>query len=52
MKRLLITGQDEPRQSTGAECELAIEMHLAGMVEDGEPIPQPRAAVEYVDAAA
>ena len=30
----------------------AIEMHLAGMREDGDPIPQPSAIVNYVDVAA
>ncbi len=30
----------------------AIEMHLAGMREDGEPIPPPSSQVEYVDVAA
>jgi predicted RNase H-like HicB family nuclease len=30
----------------------AIEMHLAGMREDGEPIPPPSSRVEYVDVAA
>ena len=30
----------------------AIEMHLAGMREDGEPIPPPSTRVEYVDVAA
>ena len=30
----------------------AIEMHLAGMREDGDPIPLPTAHVNYVDVAA
>ena len=30
----------------------AIEMHLAGMREDGDPIPPPTAQVNYVDVAA
>lgn len=30
----------------------AIEMHLDGMREDGEPIPPPSSQVEYVDVAA
>jgi predicted RNase H-like HicB family nuclease len=30
----------------------AIEMHLAGMREDGDPIPPPVAQVNYVDVAA
>ncbi len=27
----------------------AIELHLEGMAEDGEPIPEPTTAVSYVD---
>ena len=30
----------------------AIEMHLAGMREDGDPIPPPMVQVNYVDVAA
>lgn len=30
----------------------AIEMHLAGMREDGDPIPLPSSQVDYVDVAA
>lgn len=30
----------------------AIELHLAGLREDGQPIPQPSSAVEDVDIAA
>lgn len=30
----------------------AIELHLAGMREDGSPIPMPSSQVEYVDVAA
>ena len=30
----------------------AIELHLDGMREDGEPIPPPSSQVEYVDVAA
>jgi len=26
----------------------AIRMHLAGMVEDGEPIPEPKAIAQYI----
>lgn len=28
----------------------AIRMHLAGMVEDGEPIPEPKTIAEYIAA--
>lgn len=45
--------------ATGATLEAveqgireAIEMHLAGLREDGQPVPQPSSAVEYVDIAA
>jgi len=27
----------------------AIELHLEGMIEDGEPIPEPTTAVSYVE---
>jgi predicted RNase H-like HicB family nuclease len=30
----------------------AIEFHLEGMKQDGEPIPSPSSAVEYVEVAA
>ncbi len=30
----------------------AIELHLEGLREDGQPIPDPSSAVEYVDIAA
>lgn len=30
----------------------AIEFHLAGMREDGAPIPQPSSQVEYIEVAA
>ena len=30
----------------------AIEMHLAGMREDGDPIPPPSVRVDYIDVAA
>jgi predicted RNase H-like HicB family nuclease len=29
----------------------AMRMHLAGMIEDGEPIPEPRTIAEYIIAA-
>lgn len=42
--------------STVAETETlireAIELHLAGMREDGTPIPPPSSQVEYVEVAA
>lgn len=34
-----------------AEIREAIEFHLDGMREDGEPIPPPSSHVEYVDIA-
>lgn len=42
--------------ATVAEVELAIrgaiEMHIAGLRQDGEPVPPPSSQVEYVDVAA
>ena len=38
---------DEVRQRTRE----AIELHLAGMREDGLPIPKPTSLVDYVEAA-
>lgn len=42
--------------ATIEETELAIreaiELHLEGLREDGEPIPQPSSRVEYVEVAA
>lgn len=42
--------------ATAAEVEVnireAIELHLAGLREDGQPIPEPSSSVEYVDIAA
>ncbi len=35
-----------------AEIRGAIEFHLAGLREDGLPIPQPRSQVEYIEVAA
>jgi len=34
------------------EIREAIELHLEGMREDGDPIPQPSSAVQYVEIAA
>jgi predicted RNase H-like HicB family nuclease len=38
---------DEVRQNMAA----AIELHLAGMREDGLPIPEPTSLADYVEAA-
>ncbi|WP_411833252.1 type II toxin-antitoxin system HicB family antitoxin [Pseudoxanthomonas mexicana] len=35
-----------------ANIREAIELHLAGLREDGQPIPEPCSSVEYVDIAA
>ena len=40
-----------PLDETGHSIRLAIELHLAGMREDGLSIPTPAAQVEYVDVA-
>ena len=34
------------------EMREAIELHLEGMREDGDPIPQPTSSVQYVEIAA
>ena len=34
------------------ELREAIELHLEGMREDGDPIPQPSSSVQYVEIAA
>jgi predicted RNase H-like HicB family nuclease len=39
-------------EETEAEIREAIEFHLAGLGEDGIPIPQPSSSVEYVEVAA
>jgi predicted RNase H-like HicB family nuclease len=42
--------------ATVAEVEAnireAIELHLQGLREDGQPVPEPSSSVEYVDIAA
>ena len=38
---------EEVRRRMGA----AVELHLRGMREDGQPIPEPTSLVEYVEAA-
>lgn len=43
------TGQD-PEAALKA-IRQAVELHLAGMVEDGEAIPEPKAVVESAQAA-
>jgi predicted RNase H-like HicB family nuclease len=35
-----------------AQIREAIEFHIAGLREDGTPIPEPSSRVEYVDVAA
>jgi predicted RNase H-like HicB family nuclease len=35
-----------------AEIREAIEFHIEGMREDGQPIPEPASKVEYVEVAA
>jgi predicted RNase H-like HicB family nuclease len=38
-------------QETSSLMRKAIQMHLAGMQEDGEPIPAPHTIAEYIIAA-
>lgn len=39
-------------EETEREIREAIELHIRGMREDGLPIPQPSAQIEYVELAA
>jgi predicted RNase H-like HicB family nuclease len=39
-------------EETEREIREAIEFHLAGLREDGEPIPEPSSYVDYVEIAA
>jgi len=41
----------ETLEETSDLMRTAIQMHLAGMREDGEPIPEPRTIAEYIIAA-
>ena len=43
--------QAPPLEETAELMRKAIQMHLAGMREDGDPIPEPRAIAEYITAA-
>jgi len=38
----------ETREETEQNMYQAIEMHLHGLVEDHQPIPEPHASAEYV----
>jgi predicted RNase H-like HicB family nuclease len=38
-------------EETAGLMRKAIQMHIAGMREDGEPIPEPRTIAEYIVAA-
>ncbi len=38
-------------EETAELMRKAIQMHLAGMREDGEPVPEPQTIVEYIVAA-
>jgi predicted RNase H-like HicB family nuclease len=39
------------KEETAELMRKAIQMHLAGMREDGDPIPQPSTIAEYITAA-
>jgi predicted RNase H-like HicB family nuclease len=39
----------ETREETERMLREAIEMHIEGLTEDGLPIPEPSAAVDYVE---
>jgi predicted RNase H-like HicB family nuclease len=42
----------ETREEVKQLMREAVELHLQGLREDGEPIPRPTAEIDYVDAAA
>ena len=44
-----VCGYDTPQQARKSMA-LAIDMHIQGMIEDGEPIPAPSTQAAYVDA--
>ena len=37
------------RQDVERSIQEAIEFHIEGLREDGQPIPQPSSSIEYVD---
>jgi predicted RNase H-like HicB family nuclease len=39
----------DTRAEVEAAIKGAIEMHLEGLAEDGQPIPEPSSQVDYVD---
>ena len=39
------------KEETSELMRKAVQMHLAGMREDGDPIPEPRTIAEYITAA-
>ncbi len=44
-------GQDTPEQAKELIRE-AIDIHIQGMIEDGDPVPEPVSKAEYVSASA
>jgi predicted RNase H-like HicB family nuclease len=42
-----VCGYPTPEAAKSALAE-AVEMHLAGLIEDGEPIPEPTTQADYV----
>jgi predicted RNase H-like HicB family nuclease len=36
-------------EETEAQIRQAIEFHIAGLREDGDPVPEPSSRVDYVD---
>ncbi|MDP9375505.1 MAG: type II toxin-antitoxin system HicB family antitoxin [Chloroflexota bacterium] len=42
----------KPVEETTRNIQEAIELHLEGMREDGEPIPEPRTRVAMIEVAA
>ena len=47
----VVCGQDTPKEARRLIRE-AIEVHIQGMIEDGQPIPEPKSQADYVEAVA
>ena len=43
----VVCGQDTPKQAKTLIRE-AIEIHIEGLIEDGQPVPEPSTEAEYV----
>lgn len=45
-------GAGDSREAVEREIRAAVEFHVEGLREDGEPVPQPRTTATYVEVAA